>query len=323
MKRLALPLLALALIVGGALVAYPWVFGGGPASHVRETRAPGPSASAQAPRPLPRVDAGAPGFSVSHAEGGVEVRAAGQSAWRVAVAGQALSADDEVRTGAAGRAVLRASDGSELTLRPGVELKLAVTQQVAAVALARGWVRAQAGAEGRRWEITASEVRAIGSGQSGERFTVFAGERGVVAVATERGEVRVIARGKEVAVGAGFATQVPEGGVPADPSGIPAELLLSVAWPDLERSGRRARVSGTVAVGSDVSVAGAPVAVGPDGKWRAEIALERGTNVVDVRAEDLSGRQKTVTSPPIVVRPGGPALEVDPSKLWDKKPPPP
>ena len=88
-----------------------------------------------------------------------------------------------------------------------------------------------------------------------------------------------------------------------------------MAWPDLERSEHRARVNGTVAMGSDVSVAGAPVAVGPDGKWSADIALERGTNVVDVRAEDLSGRQKTVTSPPIVVRPGGPALDVDPSKL--------
>src|SRR6185369_16199087 len=91
----------------------------------------------------------------------------------------------------------------------------------------------------------------------GGRFSMLSDGHGQVAVATETGQVRLQAKGKEVSVGAGTQSIVQPGSAPKAPSPIPKSLLLKVAAPGrpVQREPEH-DVEGTATPGSVVRVKG-------------------------------------------------------------------
>src|SRR6185295_3565847 len=255
----------LAVLIG-AFVAYELGFHDAPPAEAGPV-APAPDAAAGLPvSPPPQP------FLIGDVAGTVEVRRG--DAWAPVASGDRLGPDDAIRTGSDGRAVIRTDGGDELFLRERVQLELGE------LTLTRGKVRAQTAAGTERLEITAGDAKA--SAGHGGRFTIYADPAGAVTVASETGDTRVIARGTEVAVGAGKQTFVPPGGTPRDPVPVPDEVFLSVAWPGGEVHAPRAQVKGKAAPGTSVLVNGEPTAVKDDGTFETQVALKEGPNKVSV-----------------------------------------
>ena len=69
---------------------------------------------------------------------------------------------------------------------------------------------------------------------------------------------------------------------------------------------------------SVVTINGARVPVAADGKFATQVPLREGENVVQVEAEDVTGRRKT-TSTTLVRQPTRrPKLAAEPAELWNK-----
>jgi len=310
MKRpVALALACLALL-GAALAGYLLVFRG-----ADTPAAPAPAPAARPPDAAPAGPDAAPAlsFAIAGVEGTVEVRRGG--VWTQVMAGDRLAAADAIRTGDAGRATLRAAGGDELVLRERVELaveRLGAT--VTELTLLRGRVKAAAAAGTERLQISSAGAQAVGAG--GGRFTVYADTRGAVAIASESGDVRVIAAGTEVVVGAGTQSYVPPGQAPTGPVPIPEAVFLSVAWPGGEVATAKATVRGKAAPGTEITVAGQPAVVKDDGSFETQVALREGANRIEVLAETVDGRTRT-SAGRIQVNTKGPPLEADPSNLFD------
>jgi hypothetical protein len=318
-KGTQVALLAGAVIAAGAVV-YVLAFPDTPEPTARAPRAPEPEpprpapASAPASAPAPAIEAV---FELYEVAGVVEVQRNG--AWLAVHGGDKLAKNEVIRTGEGASAKLRDPAGAELVLREKVQLEVReLSETVTALALTRGKVRAAPAANGAgRMEIEAGGARAVAP--AGTRFTVYADPRGAVAVASEEGQVQVIAQGREVAVPKQQQTVVEPGKAPANPVAIPADVFLSVAWPERVVAAPRATVQGTVTPGSIVRVNGQPAQVGPDGKFTTVVPLADGKNKVEVSAEDMAGREKVVQGQ-VTAKPNGPAVQADPSRMFDPPP---
>jgi hypothetical protein len=311
LRRAALAVLVLLVLAGSIYVTAfrdPAPPGGAAVPAAR------PNKAAPVPPPAPPARGE---FVLGDVEGVVEVRRAGT--WNAVRAGETVGPGEAIRTSDGGRAVLRTAGGDELSLRPRVELAVTnLSDAVAELTLTRGKVRA-APAEGReRFQISAAQARAVGKG--GGRFTVFADPRGAVTVASESGDVAVLAGGREVTVGAHQSTVVRAGQAPSDPAFVPDDVFLAVSWPEGEVRARKATVRGQVAPGSEVRVNGATAEVKPDGTFSAQVALKSGKNDVEVVAEGILGGEKR-SKGSVTADTRGPPLEADPSKLYDRPKP--
>jgi hypothetical protein len=153
------------------------------------------------------------------------------------------------------------------------------------------------------------------------------GPSGQVSVLAAKGTVGFAAHGKEVTVTAGTESTAAPGSGPDDPEPIPEQLLLSVIWPELDRpesvaqaalTGQVAgQVTGRVRPSSRVKVNGVETAVQADGRFAARVPVAVGENRLDVEAQDILGRKKTVSK--VVKRPApAPALETSPEDLWKR-----
>ena len=214
----------------------------------------------------------------------------------------ALGGGARIRTGRGASAVLRAPDGTEIALADGVEISLEeISATVARFALERGKVRAAATPGGRPVAVDSSGAHAEAQGA---RFTIYAGPRGLVAVAGETGQVRIRARDREVAVGAGQQSIVPPGGVPSDPVAVADDVFLRVSWPTetLKRS-PETLVRGRARPGERVLVNGVEAEVRMDGAFETTIRLQEGKNPpLKVEAETLGGRRRTLRGPAVEVK---------------------
>jgi hypothetical protein len=111
------------------------------------------------------------------------------------------------------------------------------------------------------------------------------------------------------------STAMPEE-APSDPEPIPQELLLSVIWPDDDRIDAQARIKGRAQASSRVNVNGVETEVGADGTFRAVLPLKIGKNRVQVDAEDVLGRSKSVEK--VVGRAAAkPTLEPTGQEIWN------
>jgi hypothetical protein len=163
--------------------------------------------------------------------------------------------------------------------------------------------------------IGAHGTRAVNQGPA--RWVVSVAPSGQVSVASSRGLVLFSGAGKEVNVPAGFESTAPPGGPPGDSAPIPEDLLLSVIWPEISPPDGRVALAGKVRPSSKVKVNGADAEVAPDGSFSTALPLTVGSHKVDVEAQDIVGRKKTVSR---VLRrpPPTPSLESDGEELWKK-----
>ena len=265
--------------------------------------------------PVARItpESGSNLFRVAALQGEVEALQNGQ--WYVVRAGHLLSTKDVIRTKVGARALLRRGS-IELELRDNMDLRLdELEKETARVGLLRGGkVSASVGGESEHVEITALHTKTSNIGAS--RFVVSLSPSGKVNVATSEGAARFSGKGKEVIVPGGSTSAALSDQAPSDPEPIPQEILLSVIWPEDDRVGKQARIKGKAQFSSRVNVNGVETEVGPDGSFRATVPLKVGKNRVQVDAEDIVGRTKSIdrvvtrSSPP-------PTLEVTDQDVWN------
>jgi hypothetical protein len=271
--------------------------------------------------PAPAADGGAGGaaaslFQVVSADGQVDAFRDGR--WIAIQKGDLLTRDDVVRTVPGAHAVLRLSAGGEIELRERVEIRLdRLSAAGSSVDLRRGKVVARVGAEHETLAITARETRTSTEGPA--HVVVQADDKGQVSVAAIKGTARFAAAGKTVVLPEGTETRSSKAGAPPeDPERIPEAVLLQVVWPEGERHGETAAISGRVGHASLVTINGNETPVGADGHFTATVPLREGANRVSVEAEDLAGRKRQAATN-LVRRPTRPpTLAPEPGELWKK-----
>jgi hypothetical protein len=215
--------------------------------------------------------------------------------------GDLLPTHARVRTGDDGSAELSASDGSVVRLLGATEARVdALRTELQRLHLAEGMVEADVREDATRLFEVVLDDQGAAARTRGARFTASANGAGSAAVAAQRGEVILSARGREVVIHTGEYARVAAGSPPSDPQPIPPSLFLKVAWP---KGGARGRVvvSGTTAPGARVELAGHYVRVGEDGSYRRELDLPDGAHRLHVRALDVGGRRADEESPRIVI----------------------
>ena len=271
----------------------------------------GPGAPA-APALLPSPDQ--PGtFQVTGAAGQIEAYRAGR--WIPVRQGDLLTRDDVVRTPSGASAVLRNAAGTEVELRERVEIRLdRLSAEGTSLDLRRGKVVARVSRASDALAITARQTRTSNEGPA--HFVVLADDRGQVSVATIKGGARFVAAGKSVSVPEGTESRSRPGEPPSDPEKIPEEVLLQVVWPSGETRSTDTAVHGKVNPASTVTVNGAPAVVGPDGRFTATVPLNDGSNVLEVQAEDLSGRRRKASTTLVRRQARPPKLTPLPGELW-------
>ena len=252
-------------------------------------------------------------FRVTALQGEVEALQNGQ--WYVVRPGHLLSTKDVVRTKPGARAILRRGS-VEIELRDNMDLRLDdLEKETARVGLLRGGkVSASVAGSGEHVEITASHTKTSNIGSA--RFVVSMSASGKVSVATTEGAARFSGKGKEVVVSGGRVSTALPDQAPGDPEPMPKEILLSVVWPEDDRLDNLARVKGKAQASSRVVVNGVETEVEGDGTFHATLPLRIGKNHVQVEAEDIAGRTKSVER--VVTRAApAPALVPTDQELWN------
>jgi hypothetical protein len=305
---------ALAAAVLGAGTAFYFTRFADDDVHLAALPAAMPATPRAAPAPPPAPVA-APAFVLADVVGDVSVRRNG--VWTSAKAGDSLAQAEAIKTAPDGRATLRSGGDDELVLQPRVELEVGLLgRTVTELTLTRGKVRAAPAAGSERFQITSFGARA--SAPAGTHFTVFADARGAVTVASDDGEVKVLARDREVTLKTRESTYVPPGQEPGAPTTIPDAVFVTVAWPEGELHARSATLRGRTRPGTQVSVNGEDAPVAADGTFTAQVPLADGRNPVRVIAESIDGKQAERTGA-LHADTKGPPLEADPNRLYDPK----
>jgi predicted secreted protein len=252
-------------------------------------------------------------FRVTALQGDVEALQNGQ--WYVVRVGHLLSTKDVIRTKPGARALLRRGS-VELELRDNMDLRLDdLEKETAQVGLLRGGkVSASVDGDKEHVEITALHTKTSNVGAA--RFVVSLSPSGKVNVATSEGAARFSGKGKEVIVPSGSTSMALPDQAPSDPEPIPQEILLSVIWPEDDRLDGQAKIKGKAQPSSRVNVNGVETEVAPDGVFHATVPLKIGKNHVEVDAEDIIGRTKSVDR--VVTRvPPAPTLVPANQELWN------
>jgi hypothetical protein len=255
-------------------------------------------------------------------------------------AGDTLASTDVVRTAPGATAVLRLNVGTEIELRPGVEIGLGALGEdgteptptsadaasaggpgngaAARLSLRRGKLLARV-AGNEELAVSARDTRTTNTGPA--RFVVQADEHGRVSVAALAGNARFTAAGKSVTVAEGMTTSAPVGAPPQDPERIPAEVLLNVVWPTPDRHDAEAEIAGRAAPASTITVRSGDTskvaATGPDGRFKVVMPLRPGKTPVEIEAEDLAGRTRQVSTT-LSRRGPPPSLKPESTDLWKR-----
>ena len=267
------------------------------------------------PLPPSMLAAGPAQFRVSALAGNVEAFQNGQ--WYVARAGHLLSSKDVVRTHGGSHALLRRGS-VEIEVPGNMDLRVDKLEKTTAkLGLLRGGrVSANVGRDDEKLEIDALDTHTTNVGAAS--FAVSLSPGGKVSVATTEGAARFEAQGKQVLVRKGDESTAFPGAAPSDPEPMPEQLLLSVIWPEDDKSETVSPVRGRASPSSRVRVNGEETPVAPDGTFLARVQLSAPQTRVRVEAEDIGGRQKTLNK---VVRrpPRAPSLQTSGGGLWKEQ----
>ena len=277
--------------------------------------APNPSPPA-VPTPPPVEPEPGPTIALLSTKGNVQTLRNGT--WDTASVGQ-LERDDAIRTDGQGSATV-AIGGSQLVLEQDSQVTVqASSDKVADLQLEKGRVTADLVDEDVTLRIRAAGSDAVAEAKKGS-FSVFNDGRGLVAVASRTGEVKLSSSGGDVVLAAGEQGQVVGPGQP-EKKKLRKAILLSVVWPGKSRTrAQKTTIRGKSEVGSVVTVNGQVVPVSTDGEFSASVPLAKGRNPISVTARDLLGREKTRTkkidrtSPAIDRTP--PTVDADTDNLW-------
>lgn len=272
----------------------------------------------QPERPVRAPDAGpaTPELRLGTISGHVQLRHA-DGGWQDADGGEALEANDGVRTGDGSSALLTGGEAWEVKMEPGTEVSLEeLSASISRLLLESGMAHAQV-REGARHTF---EVRAAGSdavaSTDGGSFSIATNGKGTVAVATEHGEVMLTARGTVVLLRPGLRSMVLPGRAPTQPEPIPATLLLKVGFPTRAAINTpRIVIVGISEPGTLVEVMGHAVLSDEGGHFAVPILLKEGRNRLEVQARSAGGvvstRSREVELDTTVLGP-----VIDPSSLW-------
>ncbi len=235
---------------------------------------------------------GRPVLRVSETTGEVRLERAASEDGPDALEGAVLQPDDRVATGADGRATLTLGEATTINVRSGTTVDV-VDIDAAGVALELdgGALRATIPPE-------APSVRVASDGREaeGREGTFEVGVQGdLMQVRSLEGEVRVAGgAGDEAILGAGEQALMVGGAAEVGP--VPEDLLLSVQWPEEERTREAtATIRGTTVPGSQVIGEGRfgrrQARADATGAFVLEVPLEEGANPLEVRAVDALGQE--------------------------------
>ncbi|HEX9605047.1 MAG TPA: FecR family protein [Myxococcales bacterium] len=274
----------------------------------------------------PRADAAAaPGARSSDAgvralvlsvEGEVQ-RGTAAGPWMKLAPGHLVRPDELLRTGANGRTDLSIGQRSRLTIGAASEVKIQeLTGMVHRFRLTRGQMIADYEAEGQRvLRVEDGRGEAVAEARSA-RFSVLSTGT-AIAVATSAGEVELRSHRRAVRIAAGQQAVAMSGASPSPARPIPTAVLLKIANAATAGSDDVcAEIDGQAAPGSEVTVDGEPVQLGPDGHFRRKVARERHKRAAVVAIRDAAGREQTrsvpCSAPPAPIR--------DMAIHWGRKP---
>lgn len=248
----------------------------------------GPDA-APAPEP-PDASAAVQDLQVAEVSGTVEIKS-GKGGYAPAQPGAVLRAEDSLRTSGDGRARLVSEKSLDVQVEPGTELEVQeLTTQLSRVQLGQGLVVAKVeGKNGKRLEISSRGSDAVAASSDGT-FAVSSNGAGTVAVGARAGEVELKSAGKAVLLRSGQQSVALPGAAPSEPAAIPTSLFLKVDWPAVKETNRRQlTVSGKTEPGAVVLLAGQPVKVEKDGRFKATLTLREGKNSLSAEGLGVGG----------------------------------
>jgi hypothetical protein len=207
--------------------------------------------------------------------------------------GQRLRAEDSLRTGRGGRTELQMGGRKRLSVAENTLLTFhELGAKVHRLSISRGHIAVdypEDGVHTLRIESESGEVETQGA-----RFSMLA-TGNAVAVATETGKVNLTAQKSTVAVAAGMQSIALSGKAPSAAEPIPARLLLKVANAAAPAEELCAEVQGVAPRGAEVSVDGAPVALGEDGSFHLRVPRAHDKTSALLSTRDASGRETTRT----------------------------
>lgn len=221
--------------------------------------------------------------------------------WQKLTAGERLSLEDTVRTGRTGEARLAVGEGVEVTVSPRSTFSVQEIQEGASnVRLDVGRVSATVDATKKRaLRVGAKGTNAVAE-TSGGTFGMVSDGFGQIAVATTKGQVKLVANGKSELVEEGAQSVVFKNATPSAPQPVSKSLLLKVADPVRRTTNESVQViEGKASVGSVVRVGEKVAAINTRGKFRVPVKLKEGSNSIVVAITDPLGRTKKRTLPPI------------------------
>ncbi|NMB73732.1 MAG: FecR domain-containing protein [Myxococcales bacterium] len=258
-------------------------------------------------------------LSLIQVTGPVEVRR-GEGVWQPAEEGMVLEAEDRVRTGTEGSALLSIPGSFSVALESDSNFTVkALAEHISRFRLEDGMVSASVVDNPRAlFEVSASSATARSRGGD---FRLAVNPRGLVALGASRGSVELAAEGKVVQVDAGYQARVEKGKPPEDPIRIPRKLLLRVRWPrERDLAMARMTVVGQTDPAARVRIEGQRVEVDDRGRFTHVLSLKEGRNRIRVESWDVGGNRQISESPVFQVdtRPEAFQIHTDPG-MWRKK----
>lgn len=227
-------------------------------------------------------------LTIRRVEGAVQHVRAGSA--NDAEVGTVLQAEDLLRAGEGGRAVLSFGEDSQLVVDESSALRvLGKGDDGLRVELQNGRVEATVRRGGPALDVVTGErsVRA----EDG-RFTIARDDENTF-VQLDEGELTLDGFGEIARLGAGETVVAREDGVTQR---LDDDLLLEVSWPEEATRSERVALSGKTDPGARVRVRGGveEVVVDADasGLWSAEVRLKEGENELVVLATDALGRTR-------------------------------
>jgi hypothetical protein len=204
--------------------------------------------------------------------------------------GVEVDVQDTLTTGADGLVMLRAGEGSQLSLSAKSTMRVvSVDAGGVRVELENGRVSARVRAGAPALGIT-NRGRAVNATDAD--FTIVVDPEGAFGVETERGSVGLQGFDEVVQLQAGHRLQALPGREPVS-APVSSALLLKVDWPEgaVTRSAEVTIRGRTDPYASVVLGDGTSVRAGADGKFRAKVALKEGENDLKIRVRDVMGRE--------------------------------